>query len=87
MWRCSFGQGSFLVGAVGFIARMFFQSLTYVLVDTLCSFRVFIVPIDVLGNDETQVTFCFCDFVPIRADYAIVRVDKAAAVRGKVYRL
>ena len=76
-----------MVGAVGFIARMFFKSITNVLVDTLCSFRVFIVPIDVLGNDETQVTFSFCDFVPIWADDAIVRVDKAAAVRGKVYRL
>ena len=56
-------------------------------VDTLCSFRVFIVPIDELGNDETQVTFNLCDFFPIRADDAIVRVDKTAAVRGKVYRL
>ncbi len=43
-----------MVGAVGFIARMLFKSITNVLVDTLCSFRVFfIVPIDVLGNDET----------------------------------
>ena len=75
------------LGAVGFIAGMLSKGITNVLVDALCSFRVFIVPINVLGYDETQVTFCLCDICPIRSDDAIVWVDKAAAVRGKVYRL
>ena len=85
--RRAAGHGSFYVGAVGFIAGMLRKGITNVLVHALCSFRVFIVPINVLGNDETQVNFGLCDIFPIRPDDAIVWVDKAAAVRGKVYRL
>jgi hypothetical protein len=81
-WRRAAGQGSFSVGAVGFIAGMLCKGITNVLVDALCSFRIFIVTINVLGNDETQVTFCLCDIFPIRADHAIIWVDKTAAVRG-----
>jgi hypothetical protein len=61
---------------------MFVKSIGNVLVDTLGSFRVFIVASYVLCQYVTSETFCFCNFVPIRTNDTVVVVYEAATIAG-----
>ena len=85
--RSAFGHCGLNVGAFGFVASVLVKGIRYVLVDTDGSFWVFIVPINVLCDDITEVTFCFGYFVSIRPNDGIVVVNEAAAVLRKVDRL
>ncbi len=82
--RIAFGHCGLHVGAFGFVANVLVKGIRHVLVDTDGSFRVLIVPINVLCDDITEVTFCFGYFVPIRPNDGIVVVYEAAAVLSKV---
>jgi hypothetical protein len=80
----SLGLCGLLGGGIGETCGMFCESISYVLVHTNGSFRVFIVAMDVLCDDVTPVTFCFCDSCPTRSNHRIVVVDEIAAVGGEV---
>ncbi len=68
------------VGAFAFVPVMLGKSIRHVLIDTVGSFRAFVVAINVLCDDVSSYTFCFGVFFPVRTNDGIVVMYEAAAV-------